>query len=92
MSKKRFKKSAKLLGNALNQAILEQCAGEPDVYTWHRNNPMKANALIRQFLEGFALHVITHVPADKSAEWGDPIDCIEHIPDLTQWPDSYTKL
>jgi hypothetical protein len=47
-----------------------------------------ADTTAAQFLYDFALRVIELVPADMRAEWGDPIDCIEHIPDLIAWPHS----
>jgi hypothetical protein len=37
---------------------------------------------IAKYLADFALYVLEHVPADKRAEWGDPEECLPHIPDM----------
>jgi len=35
-----------------------------------------------------AIHCFESVPDEKQSEYGDPPDCVKHVPDLTQWPDS----
>jgi len=55
------------------------------------NDLAELQTLFAQFAYDVAIHCFVSVPDEKQSEYGDPPDCVKHVPDLTQWLDPYTN-
>jgi len=47
--------------------------------------------LLAQRAYDLAIYCFVSVPDEKQSEYGDPPDCVKHVPDIDQWPDPYTN-
>ncbi len=43
--------------------------------------------IIAQRAYDLAIHSFESVPDEKQSEYGDPPDCVKHVPDINQWSD-----
>src|SRR6266705_1828736 len=62
-------------------------------YTWENYDPDNnlyrdsVVELIAQRAYDLSVHNFMHVGPAEQAEYGDPCDCVSHVPDLTTWDD-----
>ena len=82
-----FQEFAGLLRRDLSEIIDEPLVHSSANFEEFEQKVTHLKQIIAHRAYDFAFHVLTHMPADKRAEYGDVEDCLEHIPDLTEWPE-----